>query len=152
MNPIDEVVNELKQAGLLDSHVEFSIDFGKALEKLGGHLLPDARMYVLRLYQSAVCGGASQVDFAGRMGRLQCRIAGPPVPLEQLQQLAHYLTPGARPLSAHYLAATLQAALSSRPRKLQLVTWDGQEGASLTFSQGRESFQSWTFWPTRPAC
>lgn len=54
MEQIEEMLSELQQAGLLDSHGQFSIDFGLALEKIGKQLLPDPRMYVLRFYQSAL--------------------------------------------------------------------------------------------------
>ena len=132
---------ELQQAGLLDSHGEFSIDFGQALQKMGTQLLPDPRMDVLRFYQSALCSGAEDVAFAGTPSRLQCVSQGPPLPLDQLRQLSKYLAPDAQNPAASYLATALHAALSTRPRRLQLVTWNGQEGASLTFTRGQESLQ-----------
>ena len=141
VDPIELMLSELQQSGLLDSHGEFSIDFGQALKKMGKQLLPDARMYVLRFYQSALCCGAERVTFTGKTSRLQCVSLGPPVPLDELRQLSKYLAPDPRHPAASYLATALQAALSTRPLRLQLVTWDGKEGASLTFVQGHESLQ-----------
>lgn len=77
--------------------------------------------------------------FAGNTSRLQCRSVGPPLPLAELRQLSGYLAPDAQHQAACYLATALHAALSTRPRRLQLVTWDGREGASLTFTPGHES-------------
>ena len=141
MDQVDEMLAELQQAGLLDSHGQFSIDFVQALQRMGKQLLPDARMYGVRFYQAAVCSGATDVSYAGNQSRLHCRSLGMPLPLAQLRELSRYLAPDARNLAAHYLASALHAALSTKPRRLQLVTWDGTEGASLTFRQNQESLQ-----------
>lgn len=132
---------ELQQAGLLDSHGQFSIDFGQALQRMGKQALPDARMYVLRLYQSAVCLDATQVEFAGNQSRLHCRILGATPTLDELRGLSRFLTPDPNHLGASYLATALHSALSTRPRSLQLVTWEGQQGASINFSRGQESLR-----------
>jgi hypothetical protein len=66
---------------------------------------------------------------------------GPPVGLERLRNLAHSLVGDPRDPAAGYLSQALSAALSTRPERLQLLTWEGNRGVSLQFSGGQEKFQ-----------
>jgi hypothetical protein len=135
---VDQLLSGLKQGGLLDSKGEFSLDFGRAMQQLGLQTLPDPRMYVLRLVQSAVAGGATQIRVQSSTRGLQFYSAGVDISVEHLRNLGSYLLADRGSPTTRYLAQGLHSALALDPLQIRLFTWNGSSGVNLRL-QGNES-------------
>lgn len=149
---INQLLEELHGAGLLESKGEFSIDFLKASAKLATRRLPDSRMYILRLIQSAVSGGGQQIEVEHSFKTVSFRGLGWTLPFEQLQELYNFLLKNSldvETLPAQYLATAVNAALNQNPQRLHLVCWDGQAGISLSFVGQQERFERLEYCPFR---
>ena len=147
---INQLLEELQGAGLLESRGEFSIDFLKACEKMATRRLPDSRMYILRLVQSAVSAGSHQIDIDHSFRTLSFRGHGWSLPHQHIQELHSFLLKNSQDpldLPAQYLAVALNAALDQNPERLHLVSWDGQAGVSLSFVGHQEGLEMLTVCP-----
>jgi len=63
MAALDQLINDLRADGSVDSHGSFTLDREQARAKMQKFQLVDARRYVLELVQAAVLRGATQIEF-----------------------------------------------------------------------------------------
>lgn len=120
----EDYLDEVRAQGTYESSGVFSHDLAAMLAKLGKHQLPAPELFVLKLVQSAVAGGASEIRFRTDLGHdLEVTFDGRPWEAEELGQLSHFLA-GAPPdqRHLHHLAVGLQAALARSPWSWELLS------------------------------
>ncbi len=87
MDELDDVLQELRSQGALDSSGAFTLDWRHAREKLRSFQLPDRCYYVLKWVQSAVAAGATRCEVRASPSALSLWHDGTPLAPEQLRDL-----------------------------------------------------------------
>ncbi len=94
MDELDDVLQELRDRGALDSRGEFTLDWRHALERLRGFQLPDRCFYVLKWIQSAVAARATRCQVRASARALSLTHNGSPFQPDQLQNFFSCLLEG----------------------------------------------------------
>jgi hypothetical protein len=104
------LLEELRQAGRLDSRGLFTLDRAKARQKMARFQLTDPRRYVLELVEAAVVLGSEALDLE-LGGTLEVRFGGQPLPAEGLAALDdHLLTVPTGPMGTALRALAMACA------------------------------------------
>lgn len=104
------LLEELRQAGRLDSRGLFTLDRAKARQKMARFQLTDPRRYVLELVEAAVVLGSEALDLE-LGGTLEVRFGGQPLPAEGLAALDdHLLTVPTGPVGTALRALAMACA------------------------------------------
>lgn len=108
---LDQFLQDLGEDGVLESEGEFSLEFHKAVQKIGQFSLPRPAAWILLIVQAAVAGGCEGCDFALKNVSAQATMA--PDPRLDLEKLAHLVWKGTNPNPAEAaMALLLKVALS----------------------------------------
>ncbi len=136
---IQDLLHDLSGEGRLDSSGDFTLDPLKAVEKMARFQLRSPYEYVLKLVQSAVTAGATEIRLDQSGSDFTMLFDEAPFTLENLKNLPdHALQPARTPLS--HLAVAVNCMLALQPSALELVSWDPtiQRGVRLTLDHGCE--------------
>ncbi len=87
MPALDQLIDELRGEGVVDSKGRFTLDPERAREKMRRFQLADPRRYVLELVQAAKLRGASTIDFRIDADDMFMRFDGRPFRADELKNL-----------------------------------------------------------------
>lgn len=146
---LEAYLEELRQAGSLDSQGFFTLEQARALEKLRRYQLGNPETYALALVSSATAAGASRIDIEASTHRFFLRHNGRALSFEELATLFSSLLMSAQRAdqapsqelatalhSIGRLAPRRTTVVSSSPHQLSTLIMDAQ---TLQVSQARES-------------
>jgi len=143
---IDDVLRELEAVGTIDSEGHFTLDRGKAREKMRKFQLADPRAYVLELVQAAALKGATKIRFDIDSRDMRMQFDGRPFTDEDFddiygaaftRRLDHDV------LARKQLALGVNSAMALRPSQITVESGDGQAGARLQLEPDEDdSFES----------
>lgn len=145
---IGDLLQSLASEGRVDSTGGFSLDPKKALEKLQERRFENPFFYVLKLVQSAVSGGARRVDIEANSQAVKLRYDGCGLEADSMMELFGFLLDetGRREIRhLKHLAAGVHGSLAVSPRRLEVESWDGEQGFRHKWSAGgwrNETFSS----------
>lgn len=132
---LESYLDELRQAGALDSHGRFTLDQARALEKLRRYQVENPEWYSLALVSSAVAADASRIDLECNYGRFFMRHDGRSFSFEELATLFSSLVLGgtdSRHAPSRELATGLNALGKLSPRSVRVVSSDSKTLVTLT--------------------
>ncbi|MCA9795290.1 MAG: hypothetical protein KC910_25955, partial [Candidatus Eremiobacteraeota bacterium] len=136
---IGDLLQALATEGRVESKGEFSLDPKKALEKLKDSRFENPYFYVLRLVQSAVSGGARRVEVEANSQSVTLRYDGLGLEADSMIELFGFVLDetGRREIRhLKHLAEGVHGSLAVKPRRLQVESWDGQQGFRHKWSAG----------------
>jgi hypothetical protein len=126
-----------RNSGQLDSSGEFTLSKDHAQRKLRQFTLPEPRLYVLNLVASAVCGGASYLDFRTDADELWLKTDGRLEDARELEHLESLAFSSQTSSALKELAIALNGILPLKPKLVTLevqdqnrrfqLDWDGQQ-------------------------
>ena len=134
MSTTSQLIGQLGAEGRLDSHAEFTLDPGKAREKMRQFQLATPQEYVLLLVQAATLKGASRLEFEIDADDMHFSFDGEPFTRDDLEQVFSSLFTRADTLDVRArreLALGLNAAMALNPKFISVITENGQEGVRL---------------------
>lgn len=104
MKDLEELLQELRHEGHLDSKGVFTSSHEGALDRLSERLLPDPQMYLLKCVQALTAGGAETIEVAQKIAWIEVTARGmkdPPVldPLDWVSQAWRSPVPAIRHLA-----------------------------------------------------
>ncbi len=123
MAALDQLINDLRADGSVDSEGRFTLDREQARAKMQKFQLVDARRYVLELVQAAVLRDATAIEFEIDADDMRMRFDGVPFGAAELDDLYGSLfTDGdSRALrGVRQLALALNAALGMGPKHIHM--------------------------------
>ncbi|MBZ5710553.1 hypothetical protein [Nannocystis pusilla] len=136
---LNDLFDELRAGGEVDSRGRFTLDRAQARAKMQKFQLADARRYVLELVQAAVLRGATTIAFDIDADDMRMRFDGRPFTPAELDELWGSIFAdgdGADLRGVRQLALGLNAALGLEPRRIvvrsgsqQLVLAPGRDDA-----------------------
>lgn len=94
MSELERLIGDLRAEGRLDSVGRFSIDAGRALDRLQRDAVPDPQLYLVHLVEAAVLNGATFVEVQPRRGGCVVESDGPPWNASELRELVPGLVGG----------------------------------------------------------
>lgn len=124
MSEFERLLNSLHAGGELDSEGVFTVDMGKAMEKMAQFALPHPALGVLKLIQSAVATGASKIEVTVSRSLLQVEHDGRP-PLESdLKRLFSFLfqKPSEKNRALRDLAVAVNHSLGHQVAWAEVIT------------------------------
>lgn len=148
---MQDLLHDLSSQGRLDSSGDFTLDPFKALEKMAHFQLRSPYEYVLKLVQSAVSAGATEIRLDQNGSDFSLLFDKAPFTWENIKNLPDHALQNARtPLS--HLAVAVNCMLALKPAGLELVSWDPKsyEGLRLIWEQGRERIEKVKRGPSVP--
>lgn len=125
VDPLDDLLAELRSEGEVDSRGSFTLDRKQARAKLQKFQLADARRYVLELVQAAVLRGATRIDFEIDADDMHMRFDGrafTPAELDDLWGSIFADGEGDDLRGLRQLALGLNAALGMAPKRIRVVS------------------------------
>ncbi len=134
---------ELQAGATLESRGQFTLDAGRALERLRNARLERKTAYVFDLIRAGVARGATLIEVDGALGELRARFDGPPYDPDELQRAAGAIFVSgedALAWSVRHLALGLQGALGTSPRRVRVESgghWVEMTGAEEEVTVGR---------------
>ncbi|MBI3930155.1 MAG: hypothetical protein HY319_31755 [Armatimonadetes bacterium] len=131
METIDGFLQQVRDAGDLDSRGRFSYDLERAVPLLARFQLPDPSHYVLRLVAAAFAGGASRLEIDQKGTNLEFRFDGAGFDFADFRDLFPCLVAGGDPRLADF-----GSALNSLRVLADQVVCHGR-GARLTLDSAR---------------
>lgn len=130
VEPLEDLLANISQAGVVDSSGEFTLNRAMALDKLAQFQLQSSSQYVLKLIQAAIAAGASQISvntysFGGRSVTLLCDVN-----LLDGEFHVDKVLFSNQPGPDHWrdLALGLNAALALELVGMEVLSWDGDLG------------------------
>ncbi|MCA9709075.1 MAG: hypothetical protein KDK70_24735, partial [Myxococcales bacterium] len=131
---IDDVLRELQAVGKVESEGEFTLDRGKAREKMRRFQLADPRAYVLELVQAASLKGATKIRFDVDSRDMRMEFNGRPFTTEDFDDI--YGAAFSRRLdhdvlARRQLALGVNSAMALRPTRITVESGNGRTGARL---------------------
>ena len=122
------------------------MDFSHAREKLANRLLERTEQLLLKLVQSAVVAGATDVELSTSTTRVAFTMNGVALPFEGLSRVLNYIlqegtTPTERALK--HLAMAVNTAVSTRATGIRLAAWNGTEGQQNHWAVGGRTTGAW---------
>lgn len=132
---LEGYLDELRQAGALDSHGRFTLDQARALEKLRRYQVDNPEWYSLALVSSAVAAQASRIDLECSYGRFFMRHDGRSFSFEELATLFSSLVLGGtdpRQAPSRELATGLNALGKLSPRSVRVISSDSKTLVTLS--------------------
>lgn len=144
---VEDLLAELTREGELQSTGRFTVDVSRAKEKLAQFQFEDPFCYILKLVQCAVA--ASGVGFILQSGstELLATMVGVSFRTVELENLLYYLlqeTSEAEVSPAlRHLAVAVNAAVGTRAQEIVLKTWDGKQGAQVSWTRDGQRSSPW---------
>lgn len=143
---IDELLEELEAVGTVESAGEFTLDRGKARDKMRRFQLADPRSYVLELVQAASLKGARRIRFDIDSRDMKMRFDGRPFTagdFDDIYGAAFTRRLDRDVLARKQLALGVNSAMALRPTRITVESGDGEQGARLTLEPEQEdSFEA----------
>lgn len=125
VDPLDDLLSELRAEGEVDSRGSFTLDRKQARAKLQKFQLADPRRYVLELVQAAVLRGATRIDFEIDADDMHMRFDGrafTPAELDDLWGSIFADGEDEHLRGLRQLALGLNAALGMAPKRIRVVS------------------------------
>lgn len=139
---IDSFLQDLTREGQLDSAGSFTLSMEHAREKLSQYLLESTEEYLLKLIQSGVAAGASEMQMHSTTTRVQFTMKGCNFEPRDLSEILNHLLQsgaGAQARALRHLATAVNTAVATRATGIVLATWDGQRGQRMEWrAQGKQ--------------
>ncbi|PRP92785.1 hypothetical protein ENSA5_46970 [Enhygromyxa salina] len=123
MAAIDDLIDDLRADGAVDSEGQFTLDREQARAKMQKFQLADPRRYVLELVQAAVLRGAETIEFEIDADDMRMRFDGAPFTEAEIDDLYGSLFTkghGRKVRGVRQLALALNAALGMKPKHIHL--------------------------------
>jgi hypothetical protein len=131
---VDQLISELAGEGVEESVGEFTLDRAKAREKMRQFQLADPYRYVLELVQAAVLKGATRIRFDIDADDMIMQFDGSRFTMKDFDHIYASLFSGHRKREVkarRELALGLNAAMALNPRRVTVVSGDGESGVEL---------------------
>ncbi|MFH2010808.1 MAG: hypothetical protein ABI333_29675 [bacterium] len=138
---VDALVEQLRADGHEVSDGEFTLDRAVAREKLRQFQLADPWSYCLELVQAAVLKGASKIDLEVERTRLRMRFDGRPFGRVDFEELYGAMFSKQDDVEIHarrQLAVAVNAAQALAPRRIHIVSGDGESATELELRPGED--------------
>ncbi len=138
---VDALVAELQADGTAVEQGEFTLERGRAREKMRKFQLAEPRHYVLPLVQAAVLKGASYIDFRMDSNDMWMRFDGRPFTRGDFDTLYNALLRNAQDAdlkALQELALGANAALALKPRFLRVTSGNDAEAFRLELRPDQE--------------
>ncbi|MEW6281991.1 MAG: hypothetical protein AB1758_25530 [Candidatus Eremiobacterota bacterium] len=122
---MDDLLDELRGVGSLDSSAEFTIDLERAADRLSRFQLQLPGLYLLKLVQAAVVEGATAVHI--RLSARESHLLASMPPDFELEALRAALEHPLEASSNEHLARAQQFLLATRPEKAAWCLFNGRD-------------------------
>ncbi|MEM9457216.1 MAG: hypothetical protein AAGF11_23765 [Myxococcota bacterium] len=143
---LDKLLEELEAVGTVESVGEFTLDRGKARDKMRRFQLADPRSYVLELVQAASLKGARRIRFDIDSRDMKMGFDGRPFTADDFDDIygaAFTRRLDRDVLARKQLALGVNSAMALRPTRITVESGDGEQGARLTLEPEQEdSFEA----------
>ena len=128
---LEDLLEDLRDDGVIVSSGGFTLDPSKAEEKLRDFSFPSPDDYILKLIQFAVASHATKIDIESTSTKLSLTFDGEPTSEDDMTGImAHLLNDGGEQKwrRLRHLAAGLRGAASVKPNSVCLQYWNGEVG------------------------
>lgn len=129
----DEILQDLRAAGLADGHGSFTVDAAAAWEKARTHQVLNPFEYAGFFVRSAVAAGAASVQMY-RLPHLVLMHSGKAPPFRELSRLPeHLMAEREDSVGLRDLATAVNAALALPHSRVEVQSWDGPHWRAVHF-------------------
>lgn len=135
---IEDLLEDLRYDGVMESSGNFTLDPKKAEEKLRHFSFASAFDYILKIVQCAVASGAPRVDVEVTSRSVEVTFDGEAFAQEDIKRLmGHLLNEASRPGSRRFrhLAAGLRGAVAVTPSAVSFESWGESGGFRRTWDE-----------------
>lgn len=119
-DPIDSFLDSQRAEGRYFDSSAFTIDSVRAMQKLGAHQLPDSGVWIVKLVQAAVAGGADEIRV--NFGRRKVRVEFTPRESWQADEILEVVLSGTLPAD-RALSHLVTALRGCTAALTETVTW-----------------------------
>ncbi|MCA9791244.1 MAG: hypothetical protein KC910_05595 [Candidatus Eremiobacteraeota bacterium] len=121
MNPLEDFLRAQRDQGVLESTGQITLDPSRALDKLARHQLQHPGLWLVKMVQAAVSGGASSLSVRVNRRRLRVAFSGPAV--FDCDQILEELFSGriATDWTTRHLVTGMRASLARVPESMSFA-------------------------------
>ena len=125
LTELEDLLDEARRAGTVQSSGQFTLDFKAAIAKLRGFQVENQYHYINRLIRTAALAEAHHIDIKASASKTRVSFSQAACQPHQLEQLFEQIFQNTRP-AARELATATNISLALQPSQLEIQICDGE--------------------------